>query len=59
MILPLNAVETYDKGGHQITLTNTMAVYFMEESGAEVYYEINLRGYNPIKVVDESMGGKE
>ncbi|MBQ1302306.1 MAG: isochorismatase family protein, partial [Firmicutes bacterium] len=59
IILPLNVVETYEKGGHQITLTNTMAVYFMEESGAEVYYEINLRGYNPIRIIDESTGGEK
>ncbi len=59
IILPLNVVETYEKGGHQITLTNTMAVYFMEESGAEVYYEINLRGYSPIRIIDESTGGEK
>lgn len=55
IILPLNAIETYEKGGHQITLTNTMGIYFMEQNGAEVYFEINLKGYNPIKIID---GGK-
>lgn len=52
IILPLNAIETYEKGGHQITLTNTMGIYFMEENGAEVVFEINLKGYNPIKIID-------
>lgn len=35
-ILPLNMVETYEFRGHQITLVNTMAVYFIEESGTEI-----------------------
>lgn len=56
MILPLNAVETYENGGHQITLTNTMAVYFMEENGTEVYFEINLKGTNPIEIIDAAEG---
>lgn len=42
MILPLNMVETYDYRAHQITLINTMAVYFMEQSGAEVCNDLDL-----------------
>ena len=56
IILPLNVVETYDQGGHQITLTNTMAVYFMEQNGTKIFYEINLRGTNPIEVFDVEEG---
>lgn len=41
-ILPLNMVETYDYRAHQITLINTMAVYFIEESGAEVCSDLEL-----------------
>ncbi|MDO4481492.1 MAG: isochorismatase family cysteine hydrolase [Bacillota bacterium] len=41
-ILPLNMVETYDYRAHQITLINTMAVYFIEQSGAEVCSDLNL-----------------
>ncbi|MBQ4340624.1 MAG: cysteine hydrolase [Firmicutes bacterium] len=41
IILPLNMVETYEFRGHQITLVNTMAVYFIEESGAEICSNLN------------------
>lgn len=47
IILPLNAVETFDQGGHNITLTNTMAVYFMEQMGIDVFFEINLENKIP------------
>ncbi len=36
ILVPLDGVETYDVRMHNITLTNTMAAYFMEESGIEV-----------------------
>ncbi len=42
VILPLNMVETYEYRAHQITLVNTMAVYFIEESGAEVCSDLEL-----------------
>lgn len=42
VILPLNMVETYDYRAHQITLVNTMAVYFIEESGAEICSDLEL-----------------
>lgn len=41
-VLPLNMVETYDFRAHQITLINTMAVYFIEQSGAEICSDLNL-----------------
>lgn len=34
--IPLECVETYDYRAHQITLINTMAVYFMEQGGMEI-----------------------
>lgn len=51
IIFPLNASETYDgyKDGHNITLTNTMAVYFMEQMGVEVVFEINLENIFPME----------
>ena len=49
VILPLNAIDTYDEGGHNITLTNTMAVYFMEQMGVNVFYEINLKNKIPFE----------
>lgn len=36
ILVPLDCVETYDFRMHNITLTNTMAIFFMEQSGMEV-----------------------
>ena len=36
VIIPLDSVETFDYRAHQITLVNTMAIYFMEEAGMEI-----------------------
>ncbi len=36
IIVPLNAVETYDLGSHSAELANVMALYFMHNGGVEI-----------------------
>ena len=40
IIVPVNAVETYDLGPHDAELTNTMALYNMLINGVEVVKEV-------------------
>lgn len=40
VVIPLDCVETYDAGFHQITIANTMAIFFMEQAGVEIVSEI-------------------
>jgi len=49
IILPLNTVDTFDAGSHNVTLVNTMAVYFMEQLGVEIVFEINLKNKIPFE----------
>lgn len=40
VVVPLDCVETYGYGFHQITLVNTMSVFFMEQAGMEIVSEV-------------------